>query len=98
MERATVYGIDPGAVAKRFEDQGASLIHVVDLDGAIEGEPRNLEAIAKVRASVRCAIDVSGGLRSIESVRAAFVAGANYVSIGSAAFLRPKLLQQACRE
>ncbi|MDO8434220.1 MAG: 1-(5-phosphoribosyl)-5-[(5-phosphoribosylamino)methylideneamino] imidazole-4-carboxamide isomerase [Candidatus Binatus sp.] len=98
MNRATVYGSDPAAVAKRFEDQGARLIHVVDLDGAIAGMPRNLDAIAKIRAAVRCAIDVSGGLRMIESVRAAVAAGADYVSIGSAAFLNPELVHRACAE
>ena len=55
MNRATVYGGDPAATARRFEDAGAELIHIVDLDGAIAGEPRNVEAIAQIRAAVRCA-------------------------------------------
>src|SRR5882757_5815485 len=98
MNRATVYGSDPAAVAKRFEEQGATLIHIVDLDGAIAGSSRNLDAIAKIRSSVRCAIDVSGGLRTIEAVRATVDAGADFVSIGSAAFLNPELIGQACHE
>jgi phosphoribosylformimino-5-aminoimidazole carboxamide ribotide isomerase len=98
MNRATVYGGDPAETARRFEGEGAALIHVVDLDGAIAGEPRNLSAIASIRASVKCAIDVSGGLRSIESVRGTFASGADYVSIGSAALLRPEMLTQACAE
>jgi phosphoribosylformimino-5-aminoimidazole carboxamide ribotide isomerase len=98
MAQATVYGREPAIVAREFEAEGAQLIHVVDLDGAIAGEPRNLGAIRTIREAVRCALDVSGGLRTIGSVRAAFASGANYISIGSAAILRPELLTDACRE
>jgi phosphoribosylformimino-5-aminoimidazole carboxamide ribotide isomerase len=98
MNRATVYGADPGETARRFDEAGAELIHIVDLDGAIAGAPRNLGAIAKIRAAVKCAIDVSGGLRTIEAVRAAFAAGADRVSIGSAALLNPGLVRDACGE
>jgi phosphoribosylformimino-5-aminoimidazole carboxamide ribotide isomerase len=98
MHKATVYGAHPAETARQFEEAGAELIHIVDLDGAIAGAPRNLEAIAQIRASVKCAIDVSGGLRTIEAVRAAFVAGADRVSIGSAALLNPGLVRDACAE
>ena len=98
MDRATVYDRDPAAAARAFENEGAQIIHVVDLDGAIAGEPRNLESISAIRAAVGCALDVSGGLRTAASVRAAIAAGADYVSIGSAAMLNPPLLAEACRE
>lgn len=98
MERATVYGSDPAATARAFAQAGAEIIHVVDLDGAVAGAPRSLDAVREIRAAVRCALDVSGGLRTIESVREAFAAGADYVSIGSAAMLTPALLGEACRE
>lgn len=98
MNRATVYGADPGRTARRFEQDGAALIHIVDLDGAIAGAPRNIEAIARIRAAVKCAIDVSGGLRTIEAVRAAFAGGADRVSIGSAAIFDPELMRRACAE
>ena len=98
MGRATVYGEDPAAAARAFERDGAALIHVVDLDGAIAGAPRNVDALRAIRQAVRCDIDVSGGLRTIESVRAAFASGAAYVSIGSAAILKPALLAEACAE
>ena len=98
MAQATVYSRDPATVAREFAGQGAELIHVVDLDGAIAGEPRNLEAIRAIRDAVNCAVDVSGGLRTIEAVRAAFASGAGLVSIGSAAILNPALLTEACRE
>jgi phosphoribosylformimino-5-aminoimidazole carboxamide ribotide isomerase len=98
MDRATIYGDDPAAAARRFEDDGAELIHVVDLDGAIAGEPRNLSAVQAIRAAVRCGLEVSGGLRTIASVRDVIEAGADRVSIGSAAFLNPDLVARACRE
>ena len=98
MSRVTVYGGDPGVVARGFEEAGAELIHIVDLDGAIAGAPRNAEAVAQIRASVKCAIDVSGGLRTIEAVRAMFAGGADRVSIGSAALLDPGLVRRACAE
>jgi phosphoribosylformimino-5-aminoimidazole carboxamide ribotide isomerase len=97
MARATVYGSDPAAVARSFESEGAELIHIVDLDGAIAGEPRNLDSIRAIRAAVRCGLDVSGGLRTITSVRDAIAAGADYISIGSAAFLDPDFLRETCR-
>jgi phosphoribosylformimino-5-aminoimidazole carboxamide ribotide isomerase len=98
MDRATVYGSDPAAAARAFEAEGAQIIHVVDLDGAIAGAPRNMESIRAIRAAVGCGLDVSGGLRTAASVRAAIAAGANYVSIGSAAILDPPMLAEACRE
>ena len=98
MARSTVYGSDPATAAQNFEEQGAELIHVVDLDGAIVGTPRNLDAIRKIRGATNCRIDVSGGLRTIESVRELAAAGADFISIGSAAFLNPGLLTRACAE
>jgi len=98
MGRVTVYGKDPAATAQAFVDEGAEQIHIVDLDGAIAGTPRNLEAIRAIRTAVRCRIDVSGGLRTIAAVRGAVAAGADIVSIGSAALLDPGLLDAACAE
>jgi phosphoribosylformimino-5-aminoimidazole carboxamide ribotide isomerase len=97
MDRATVYGDDPAAVARSFEDGGARMIHVVDLDGAVAGEPRNLDAVRRIRAATRCAIDVSGGLRSVASAQAVFAAGADRIALGSVAFLDQPLLLELCR-
>jgi phosphoribosylformimino-5-aminoimidazole carboxamide ribotide isomerase len=96
MSRATVYGDDPAATASAFAAAGAELIHIVDLDGAIAGAPRNLDSVRAIRAAVRCRLDVSGGLRTLDSVSAVIDAGADVVSIGSAAFLNPTLIADAC--
>jgi phosphoribosylformimino-5-aminoimidazole carboxamide ribotide isomerase len=98
MARATVYGTDPAEVARSFEAQGAELIHIVDLDGAIVGAPRNLHAVRAIRRATNCQIDVSGGLRNLESVREIIAAGADFISMGSAAFLEPQLLTRVCAE
>jgi phosphoribosylformimino-5-aminoimidazole carboxamide ribotide isomerase len=96
MARATVYGSDPAAIAKSFAAEGAEQIHIVDLDGAIAGEPRNLDAIRVIRAAVSCPIDVSGGLRSLDAINDVIAAGADYIALGTAAFLDPDLLKNAC--
>ena len=98
MARSTVYGSDPAATAREFEAQGARMIHVVDLDGAVAGEPKNLDGIRAIRAGVGCEIDVSGGLRTIGAIRDAMTAGADRVALGSIAFLNPELLSDACSE
>lgn len=98
MDRATTYGDDPAATAELFARAGAELIHIVDLDGAIAGAPRSLDSIRRIRETVQCRLDVSGGVRSLESLHQLIEAGADLVSIGSAAFLNPALLSAACRE
>jgi phosphoribosylformimino-5-aminoimidazole carboxamide ribotide isomerase len=98
MSQATTYSDDPAAVAQSFARGGADLIHIVDLDGAIAGMPRNQAAIRAIRQAVACRLDVSGGLRSIEAIRQAIADGADFVSLGSAAFLHPELVQGSCME
>jgi phosphoribosylformimino-5-aminoimidazole carboxamide ribotide isomerase len=97
MNQATVYGDDPAAIARGFEDAGARMIHVVDLDGAVAGAPRNLDAVRRIRAATRCAIDVSGGLRTIAAIEEVLAAGADRIALGSVAFLDQPLLLEACR-
>jgi phosphoribosylformimino-5-aminoimidazole carboxamide ribotide isomerase len=97
MNQATVYGDDPAAIARGFEGAGARMIHVVDLDGAVAGAPRNLDAVRRIRAATRCAIDVSGGLRTIAAIEEVLAAGADRIALGSVAFLDQPLLLEACR-
>lgn len=91
-ERETTYDADPADAAKRWADEGAEFLHVVDLDGAKAGEPRNLDAIERIVASVSCPIQVGGGLRDPHSVRAMLDAGADRVVIGTAALRDPEFL------
>jgi phosphoribosylformimino-5-aminoimidazole carboxamide ribotide isomerase len=96
-ERETTYDADPVDAAVRWAEEGAPYLHVVDLDGAKAGEPRNLEAIGRIAAAVTCPIQVGGGLRDAESVAAVLEAGAERVVIGTAALRDPQLLDEAIR-
>ena len=91
-KRETAYDADPADAAKRWAEEGAEFLHVVDLDGAKAGEPRNLEAIERIAAAVDCPIQVGGGLRDPQAVRAILDAGADRVVIGTAALRDPEFL------
>jgi phosphoribosylformimino-5-aminoimidazole carboxamide ribotide isomerase len=90
--RETAYDADPVDAATRWAGEGAEFLHVVDLDGAKAGEPRNLEAIRRIVAAVECPIQVGGGLRDEESVKAHLEAGVQRVVIGTAALGDPDFL------
>jgi phosphoribosylformimino-5-aminoimidazole carboxamide ribotide isomerase len=94
-ERETAYDADPADAARRWAGEGAEFLHVVDLDGAKAGEPRNLAAIRRIAAAVECPIQVGGGLRGTESVDAVLAAGAARVVIGTAALRDPDFLAGA---
>ena len=91
-QRETTYDADPADAAKRWVGEGAEFLHVVDLDGAKAGEPRNLDAIERIAATVDSPIQVGGGLRDPRSVRAILDAGADRVVIGTAALRDPEFL------
>jgi phosphoribosylformimino-5-aminoimidazole carboxamide ribotide isomerase len=92
--RETTYDADPVDAAKRWADEGAEFLHVVDLDGAKAGEPQNLETVRRVAAAVECPIQVGGGLRNQASVEALIDAGAARVVIGTAALRDSKFLAE----
>jgi phosphoribosylformimino-5-aminoimidazole carboxamide ribotide isomerase len=92
--RETTYDADPIDAAKRWADEGAEFLHVVDLDGAKAGEPRNLDAVRRIADAVECPIQVGGGLRDADSVAAVLEAGAERVVIGTAALRDPKFLDE----
>jgi phosphoribosylformimino-5-aminoimidazole carboxamide ribotide isomerase len=91
-ERETVYDADPAQAAMRWSSEGAEFLHVVDLDGAKAGEPKNLEAVRAIAAAVPCPIQIGGGLRDADSVDAVLAAGAERVVIGTAALRDPEFL------
>lgn len=90
-ERETAYDADPADAAQRWAGEGAEFLHVVDLDGAKAGEPRNLDAIERI-AALGCPIQVGGGLRDADSVKSVLDAGAERVVIGTAALRDPDFL------
>ena len=84
-EAATVYSDDPAAVAKRWEDEGARYLHVVDLDGAFEGEPRNWDSVGAILRAVQIPIQLGGGLRRRAQVQEALEMGVARVIRGTKA-------------
>ena len=93
FEDETVYADDPLEAARDWVSAGATHLHVVDLDGAREGEPRSLEHLRRI-AELGVPVQYGGGLRSIEAVRAAFEAGARRAILGTAAFRDLDLLDE----
>ena len=99
MDDVTVFSNDPAEVAQRWVDEGASRIHVVDLDGALKGTPVNLkviERIAKVCGNVP--VQAGGGVRDEDTVQAYLNAGVSYIIIGTKAVNAPHFLRDLCLE
>ena len=95
-EAVTTYSNDPEAVARRWESLGAELIHIVDLDGAFTGNQVNLDAIGKIRQSVKIPLQVGGGIRNVESITRLFSLGIGRIIIGTAAIDDPEFLKYSC--
>jgi phosphoribosylformimino-5-aminoimidazole carboxamide ribotide isomerase len=91
----TVYGDDPAAQARDWAAQGGRELHVVDLDGAFDGVPKHLDAIRAVIAAFPGPVEVGGGLRTLDALRAVLEAGAARAIIGSAALDDPEFLSAA---
>jgi phosphoribosylformimino-5-aminoimidazole carboxamide ribotide isomerase len=96
LEDETVYGASPVTVARRWEEEGARRIHLVDLDAALESRPQR-EVIAEVIAAVRVPVEVGGGLRVLENALRYRENGADRVIFGTAAVARPGVVQEAVR-
>jgi phosphoribosylformimino-5-aminoimidazole carboxamide ribotide isomerase len=93
--RETTYSVDPVAVARQWASLGAPRLHVVDLDGAREGAPRNQEVMAGICHAVAIPVEVSGGIRTLEAIAAALAYGAGRVQLGSIAVRDPALVLEA---
>ncbi|WP_281519149.1 1-(5-phosphoribosyl)-5-[(5-phosphoribosylamino)methylideneamino]imidazole-4-carboxamide isomerase [Acidaminococcus timonensis] len=97
FSRETIYSRDPGAMAREWAGAGASSIHVVDLDGALAGESRNLTAIRAIMEQGGIPIEVGGGIRNMSHIERLLTAGVHQVILGSAAVKDPQLVKEACR-
>jgi len=93
--RVTTYDSDPAQVALRWQQAGASWLHVVDLDGAAKGEPVNLAVIARIHAATSLRIEVGGGLRSLEHIEQVLDLGIERVILGTIALTDRELLKNA---
>ncbi|HKB60789.1 MAG TPA: 1-(5-phosphoribosyl)-5-[(5-phosphoribosylamino)methylideneamino]imidazole-4-carboxamide isomerase [Gallionellaceae bacterium] len=98
MEDATVFSEDPAAMAKHWVEQGARRLHLVDLNGAFAGKPKNEAAIRAIVAAVGDAVPVQlgGGIRDLDTIERYLDIGVSYVIIGTAAVKTPGFLHEAC--
>ncbi|MGC9163953.1 MAG: 1-(5-phosphoribosyl)-5-[(5-phosphoribosylamino)methylideneamino] imidazole-4-carboxamide isomerase, partial [Thiomonas sp.] len=98
MQGATVFSDDPAAMARHWIDQGAERLHLVDLNGAFAGKPRNAEAIAAILEEVgeEIPVQLGGGIRDLDTIERYLDEGLSYVIIGTAAVKSPGFLRDAC--
>jgi len=94
---ATVFSDDPAAMAARWAREGAEIIHVVDLDGAVEKHPKNLASIKKIVETAGAEVQVGGGIRTQDTIRMYLDLGVKRVVIGTEAIRNPRLVKDACR-
>jgi phosphoribosylformimino-5-aminoimidazole carboxamide ribotide isomerase len=92
FDRRTLYDADPLAAARRWVAEGATWLHVVDLDGARAGSPVNLEHLRRITADAGVPVQFGGGLRTVEAVTDAVAAGAQRTVVGTVAFTDPEVL------
>jgi len=97
MDTETVFSDDPAAMAKRWENEGAELIHVIDLDGAVEKGPRNIDSIKEIVKNVNAPIQVGGGIRNENTIKRFLDLGVKRVIIGTEAIQNPDLVKDACK-
>jgi phosphoribosylformimino-5-aminoimidazole carboxamide ribotide isomerase len=90
MDSAKVYSNEPYELAKRFEEMGAEWLHIVDLNGAFAGEPKNIEQIEKIRKNTNLKIQLGGGIRDEETIKRYLDLGINRLILGSIAAKNPK--------
>ncbi len=97
MEKATVFNTNPGAQAARFEQDGFEWLHVVDLNGAIQGATANAPAVREILNAVKFPVQLGGGIRSLENIEGWLEAGIARVILGTIAVRDPALVKDAAR-
>lgn len=95
FDRLTTYDADPAQVARRWQEAGASWLHIVDLDGAIAGQPTNFEVISRIRKGVSLHIEYGGGMRTLADMQRMLDAGIDRIVLGTIAITNQTLLREA---
>jgi phosphoribosylformimino-5-aminoimidazole carboxamide ribotide isomerase len=97
IEDETVFADDPAAMAHQWAEAGAELIHVVDLDGAFEKQPQNIDVVKKIIKTVKVPIQLGGGIRNERTVRMYLDLGVKRVIIGTEAIKTPKFVEKIAK-
>lgn len=97
-EDMTVYSDDPVSTALRWQSMGASLIHIVDLDGAFSGSQKNIDSIIRIRQAVGAKLQLGGGIRDLKTIERLLGLGIDRVILGTVAIENPSIVEEASRE
>jgi phosphoribosylformimino-5-aminoimidazole carboxamide ribotide isomerase len=98
MDRETRFSENPAEVAQHWEALGASMLHIVDLDGAVGGKPHNEDTINQIFKAVTIPLQLGGGIRSINTIERYLTLGLKRVVLGTVAQKNPELVEEACRK
>ncbi len=98
MDSAKIYSDEPWQVAKRFEELGSEWLHLVDLNGAFAGEPKNLEQIKKIRKNCNLKLELGGGIRDEETIKMYLKLGIDRVILGSIALRNPQFVKDMAKK
>lgn len=97
MDHATVYSAEPVAVARRWQEEGAERLHIVDLDGAVSGKGMNTAIITQICHTLSIPVQVGGGIRTLAAAEYLLTLGVSRVIFGTVAYRHPELVVEACR-
>ncbi len=97
MDSAKIYSDEPWQVAKRFEELGSRWVHLVDLNGAFAGEPKNLEQIKKIRENCNLKLELGGGIRDEETIKMYLKLGVDRLILGSIAVKNPEFVKRMAK-
>ncbi len=98
MDKDTIYYESPLEAAKHWAEQGAELLHVVDLNGAVEGRPVHKQEVTAICLGFGVPVELGGGLRSLETIEEALALGVERVVLGTAAYEDPDFLRAVCQK
>jgi len=98
MDKDTVYNDNPAAQARIWQEQGGELLHIVDLDGAFAGVPKNREAIRAIIEAIDIPSELGGGIRDLQTIEAYLELGIDRVILGTVAKENPALVEEACKK
>jgi len=96
MDEETIFSTSPHEVAKKFQEEGFEWIHVVDLNGAVDGKPKNIYFVSKIIKSVNIPIQLGGGVRDVKTAEAWIEAGVSRIVVGTIAVNKPKVVKEMC--
>ncbi|PKM83314.1 MAG: 1-(5-phosphoribosyl)-5-[(5-phosphoribosylamino)methylideneamino]imidazole-4-carboxamide isomerase [Firmicutes bacterium HGW-Firmicutes-14] len=96
IENETIYSDNPADMARKWEGMGAGFLHLVDLDGAFAGKPKNLEAVKSILDAVSIPVELGGGIRDMDTIGLYLKLGVDRVILGTVAVSNPSMVKEAC--